>query len=163
MPQTDSSPRAGQSAGAETNLIDNHSVRQASTNPRPLPRDRLRDASHQRETIERLVSVEAQIEQAGRRILQDVFTEGLAAYWERRAQTFEDARAKPGDYQPPHLQVTEEERAQRDRDLAETALACRRRAEFIRAHGDQEAVYMVAVGVCDPLSAQNRESGEVAA
>lgn len=161
-PQTNGSPEREQ-LGASLNNTDNHSVRQASTNPRPWPRDRLRDAPHQRETIERLVSVEAQIEQAGRRILQDVFTEAQAAYWERRAQTFEDARRKPGDYQPPHLQVTEEERAQRDRDLAETALACRRKAEFIRAHGDQETAHMIAMAVCDPLSAQNRESGEVAA
>lgn len=114
-----------------------------------------------RELAERLVSIEDKVEQASRRILQDVFTEGLAAYWERRAQTFEDARAKPGDYQPPHLQVTEEERAQRDRGLAETALACRRRAQFIRAHGDQETAHMVALAVLDPLAA--RDDGEAVA
>ncbi len=114
-----------------------------------------------RELAERLVSIEDKVEQASRRILEDIFAEGLAAFWDRRADEFEDARAKPGDYQPPHLQVTEEERAQRDRDLAETALACRRRAQFIRAHGDQEAVYMVALAVLDPLAA--RDDGEAVA
>lgn len=116
-----------------------------------------------RELAERLVSIEDKIEQAGRRILQDILAEGLAAYWQRRADEFEAARAKPGDYVPLHSRIDPEERAQRDRDLAETALACRRRAEFIRAYGDEEATYMVATAICDPLSAQNRESGEVAA
>lgn len=114
-----------------------------------------------RETIERLVSVEAQIEQAGRRILQDVFTEGMAAYWERRADEFEDARAKPGDYVPLHSRIDPAERGARDRDLAETALACRRRAEFIRLYGDQEAIRMVALAVLDPLAA--RDDGEAVA
>ena len=112
---------------------------------------------------ERLVSVEEQVEQAGRRILQDVFNESLATCWERRAQTFEDARRKPGDYVPLHSRIDPEERAKRDRDLAETALACRRKAEFIRAYGDQEAAFMVAVAVCEPLSAENRIEERTAA
>lgn len=114
-----------------------------------------------RELAERLVSIEDKVEQASRRILQDVFTEGLAAYWERRAQTFEDARAKPGDYVPLHSRIDPAERGARDRDLAETALACRRKAQSIRAHGDSEAVYMVALAVLDPLAA--RDDGEAVA
>lgn len=39
MPQTDSSPRAGQSAGAETNLRGSSSIQQTTVNPRPLPHD----------------------------------------------------------------------------------------------------------------------------
>jgi hypothetical protein len=133
MTQTDSNPRARRDAGAENNIVDILSVQQA------IPADRLLDFLDL-------------LNWSALRLLQDALLDGDVHYWQRRARQFEDARRKPGDYQPPHLQVTEGGRAQRDRDLAETALACRNKAEFVRRYGDPElvgAASIVLAGLMD--------------
>lgn len=65
------------------------------------------------------------LEHFRRRVIQDALADGEAGYWLRRAATFEWARPRPGDYQG---QATDEEYAALDRELAETAEACRARA-----------------------------------
>lgn len=59
------------------------------------------------------------------RVIQDAITDATAYYWRRRAETFEWAMSKPGDY---HGQSTAEERAKRDAGLQAAADACRARA-----------------------------------
>lgn len=76
------------------------------------------------------------------RLLQDALTDGDVHYWRRRAQQFEDARRKPGEYIG---KTTHAEREARDRDLAETALACRAKAEFVRLYGDPELLGVASV------------------
>lgn len=61
------------------------------------------------------------------RVVQDAFSEATAAYWERRARTFEDAAPRPGDWTgratPGDLL------AARERCLG-AAAACRARASL---------------------------------
>lgn len=59
------------------------------------------------------------------RVIQDALAEATAAYWHRRAQTFEDARSRPGDYAG---EATPEHIAARDAELTGIAQACRARA-----------------------------------
>lgn len=60
------------------------------------------------------------------RVLQDALTEATRSYWLRRAETFEAAKPRPGDY---FGKLTRDEvRAQWYR-LDEIARACRARAE----------------------------------
>lgn len=59
------------------------------------------------------------------RVIQDALADGTATYWRRRAEAFEAARPRPGDYigraTPDDLRAAD----QRCRDMAE---ACRARA-----------------------------------
>lgn len=123
MTQTDSNPRAGRDAGAETNIVDSLSVQQA------IPADRLLDFLDL-------------LNWSAIRLLQDALLDGDVHYWQRRAQQFEDARRKPGEYVG---KTTQAEREARDRDLAETALACRHKAQFIRLYGDPELLGSASV------------------
>lgn len=123
-------PRAGQSAGAETNLIDSSSVQQ------DVPVDRLLDFLDL-------------LNWSALRLLQEALLDGDVHYWQRRAEDFEWARPRPGEWRG---QATEAEQAERDQRLAETALACRRKAEFVRQYGDPEllgAASMVIAGLMD--------------
>ena len=63
------------------------------------------------------------------RVLQDALTEATAGYWERRAQTFEDAAPRLGEY---HGAATRDELNQRWLDCMATAQACRAHAQLIR-------------------------------
>lgn len=58
------------------------------------------------------------------RVLQDALTEATAGYWIRRAQHFEDAAPKPGDWHGL---------AEAD-DLVDRAIRCRQIAENCRHH-----------------------------
>lgn len=63
------------------------------------------------------------------RLLQEVITEAEAQFWDRRAETFEWARPRPGDYLG---KSTETDRKRRDTRLREQAEACRARAAVLR-------------------------------
>ena len=123
-------PRAGQSAGAETNIRNSSSIQH------DIPVDRLLDFLDL-------------LDWSALRLLQDALLDGDVHYWERRAQQFEWARPRPGEWLG---QSTEAERAERDQRLAETAQACRRKAEFCRMYGDPEllgAASAVIAGIMD--------------
>lgn len=60
-----------------------------------------------------------------RRLVQDAFSEGIPATWERRAQALENALSRPGDFVGL---ATPEEIAERDARLRTAAAACRHRA-----------------------------------
>lgn len=61
-----------------------------------------------------------------RRIIQAALTDATATYWRRRADTFEWARPRPTDYTG---QATADQIAARDARCAESAEACRKRAD----------------------------------
>ena len=63
------------------------------------------------------------------RVLQDALTEATAAYWKRRAQAFEDAAPRPGDFNGRASRAELQEAYDR---CHETALACRNHAELLR-------------------------------
>jgi len=67
------------------------------------------------------------------RVLQDALTEATREYWTRRAQTFEAAMPRPGDF--TGRATPEDLTAQRER-LASTAAACRQRAAVSLVGGD---------------------------
>lgn len=62
-----------------------------------------------------------------RRVLQDAYAEASAAYWRRRAQQFEAARPRVGDFPG---QATAADLADQDARLAASAAACRHRASL---------------------------------
>lgn len=64
------------------------------------------------------------LDQAARRMLEDILTEATTLYWRRRADTFDQARPRPGDW--PGLDPDPE----LDARLSATAQACRARACF---------------------------------
>lgn len=64
------------------------------------------------------------------RVLQDALTEAEAAYWDRRADTFEAARPRPDDFTG---QATPQQLARRAARLTDVAQACRARAALIRS------------------------------
>lgn len=66
------------------------------------------------------------------RFLEQLLTEATADYWERRAEAFELAAPRPGDYLGHQ---TPEELARRAQRAAERATACRNHAALIRATG----------------------------
>lgn len=70
--------------------------------------------------------LEPYVQHCRARFLQDMLTEATSAYWTRRAEAFDAARSRPGDYPG---RTTAEQRAARDRRLATVAQACRHRAE----------------------------------
>lgn len=123
-------PRAGQSAGVETNIRNTSSIQQT------VPVDRLLDFLDM-------------LNWSALRLLQDALLDGDVHYWERRAEDFEWARPRPGEWPG---QATEAEQAERDRRLAETAQACRNKAEFVRRYGDPEllgSASIVLAGLMD--------------
>lgn len=61
------------------------------------------------------------------RVVQQAFTDALRWSWEQRADEFEAARPKRGEF---HGNATREELLDRDRRLAEIAQACRNRASI---------------------------------
>lgn len=63
-----------------------------------------------------------------RRAVEDAVTAALPGYWRRRAQTFEDARPRPGDFTG---RATELDLAALDLRLARAAAACRRHADLL--------------------------------
>lgn len=60
-----------------------------------------------------------------RRVIQDALADATQLYWLRRAQQFEDARPRSGDYMG---RATRQDVAERDARLKEAAEACRARA-----------------------------------
>lgn len=60
-----------------------------------------------------------------RRVVQDALADATQLYWLRRAEAFEWARPKRGDFMG---RATREEVASRDARLVEAARACRARA-----------------------------------
>lgn len=68
------------------------------------------------------------------RVLQDALAEATATYWLQRAEACEQARPKPGDYTG---QAGNDELATADQRCADTAQACRSRAEFARMYADE--------------------------
>lgn len=68
-------------------------------------------------------------EQIRFRGLVDSFQQCTAAWWERRAQVFEDAMPRPGDFAG---RATEAELAVRSARCAEAARLCREHAQLLR-------------------------------
>lgn len=68
------------------------------------------------------------VEHFAYRVMRDAYLDATAAYWERRARTFEAARPRVGDF--TGAATSAELRAQWDR-LTVVAAACRNRAAFI--------------------------------
>ena len=60
-----------------------------------------------------------------RRVIQDALLDGSAAYWRRRAEAFEWARPRPGDFTG---RASQAELAEIDRRCVTAAEACRKRA-----------------------------------
>jgi hypothetical protein len=63
-----------------------------------------------------------------RRVVQEALSDALAYTWRRKAELYEWARARPGDF---HGNATAAELAERDRLLAAQALACRNKATLL--------------------------------
>lgn len=68
-----------------------------------------------------------------RRLLQDAMSEASAKYWRQRARTLEQALSRPGDYQG---QATPEQVAERDERLRAAILACSLRAQLYELDAD---------------------------
>lgn len=64
-------------------------------------------------------------------VIVDAWLEATSAYWLHRAEQFNAARPRPGDFLGTG--TTTEERAERDRRMALRAEACRARALFTDA------------------------------
>lgn len=62
------------------------------------------------------------------RVIEDAVTSAQGAYWCRRAEVFEWARPRPGDFIG---RATNAELAARDARLAGMAEACRRHSELV--------------------------------
>lgn len=69
-------------------------------------------------------------------VIAEAMQSATARYWLRRAQEFEAARPRPGDF---HGQSTIEDRRRRWRELTEIANACRARAYVAQKYDDYEA------------------------
>lgn len=61
-----------------------------------------------------------------RRVITDAFNEASASYWNSRADTFDKARPRPGEF---HGNLTTEELSAKWCELTEIATACRARAQ----------------------------------
>jgi len=66
-----------------------------------------------------------------RRVVQDAMNDALACTWRRRAELFEWARPRPGDF---NGNAGAAEMAERDRLLAAQAKACRNKAILLELH-----------------------------
>ena len=73
----------------------------------------------------RLPDLTEHVEHFRQRVLADALQEATAAYWHRRAEAFEAALPRPGDYMG---QASSEEYEARRMRVAEVASACRVRA-----------------------------------
>jgi hypothetical protein len=62
------------------------------------------------------------------RVVQDALQDATAAYWRRRADTFDAARPRAGDY---FGRATREQVREQDARLAAAARACRARADVL--------------------------------
>ena len=71
-------------------------------------------------------TVRAYVEHFRARVVQDALAEASAAYWLRRADAFDAARPRSGDY---HGNATREALRARYKQLSEMAAACRAAAE----------------------------------
>lgn len=69
------------------------------------------------------------------RVLQDALTEATADYWERRAQQFEDAAPKLGEF---HGNATRDELNEAWARCHATAAACRAHADLISGEYPEE-------------------------
>jgi len=63
------------------------------------------------------------------RVLQDCLTEALAGYWDHRAEQFEDAAPRKGDY---HGQAESDDLLDRYQRCMAIAAACRAHAQLLR-------------------------------
>lgn len=76
------------------------------------------------ESVEALIE---HVEHFQNRVMQDALAEATAAYWERRAEVFEWARPRPGDYAGL---ATPADLLAADARCAAVADACRKRAAW---------------------------------
>lgn len=67
----------------------------------------------------------------GTRMLEDAMSAAAPFVWLRRAQDFEDARPRPGEFAG---RATAAELAERDKRLAQSAEACRLKADVLRRY-----------------------------
>ena len=81
------------------------------------------------------------LSQFGIRMIQEAMTAAVPHTWHRRAQTLEDARPRPDDF---NGRATAEELAERDRRLADQAEGCRQKARFLTAYPDVLAEVIAA-------------------
>jgi len=76
---------------------------------------------------------EAWMDEFYRHVLEDALAQGTAAYWQRRARTFEEARPRladfPGLTSPADLQAA-------DARLRQVAHACRNRSRLAAIDGE---------------------------
>lgn len=79
-------------------------------------------------TITRIIRQIDLDEAARRRAMQEAISYALAGQWRRRAETFEDAVPRPGDFTG---RATQEELVEATERCRLTALACRQRAALI--------------------------------
>ena len=73
----------------------------------------------------RVADLDAYVEHFRHRVLQDALTEATCAYWNRRAEVFEAAIPRAGDFTGS---ATPEEIEDRRMRVAAMTLACRQRA-----------------------------------
>jgi hypothetical protein len=78
-------------------------------------------------------SVAESVEHFRQRVMQDALSEATAAYWRRRAEVFDWAKPRTGDF---HGQASREELSARWRELHELAEACRNRARVAALGGE---------------------------
>lgn len=77
--------------------------------------------------------LDVHVEHFRARVLQDALNEATASYWLRRAEAFEAARPRIGDF---HGQATPEHLRAKWDELTEIATACRNRAAVALWHED---------------------------
>lgn len=75
----------------------------------------------------RAMTLAAHIAHSRARALQSALSEATASHWARRADAFEAARPRPGDFTG---RASPADVAAQDRRLAAMALACRRHADL---------------------------------
>lgn len=80
------------------------------------------------------MSVDDYVERFRARVIQDALAEALPGYWLRRAECFESARHRPGDFRG---ESTDEQLAARDAALVALVDECRRRASHREALDQQ--------------------------
>lgn len=67
-------------------------------------------------------------EQLRRRVVQDALQQATGAFWKRRAEAFEAAVSRPGDFLG---RATPAQVAERDARIRATAIACRAKADLL--------------------------------
>jgi len=86
----------------------------------------------------------------GARLLQDALAEATATYWRKRADDFERARSRPGDY---HGTASPEQITEADARLTTQADACRHRADA--ALQDSDVLDLIVQAVLDDEEASS--------